>query len=86
MINSFHFLFQPSEAALEILSQWYNKTLHSISIVDAFHKVPQQQLPPLLTVDDPLGRVDPLIMIAWKCQLLQSVTLIGSKCSWMIIT
>jgi len=87
---STYFCQQASEPALEILPQWYNTTLHSISIVDAFHKISQQQqeqqqqqqqLPCLLSADDPLGRVDPLIMIAWKCQLLRSVTLIGYQYS-----
>ena len=64
---------QVNEPALEFLSQWYNGTLNCLNIVDSLNV---DEVPPLL-VEDHFGRVDPLIMIAWKCHSLESLTLIG---------
>jgi len=70
---STYFCEKVNEPALEFLSQWYNGTLNCLNIVDSLNV---DEVPPLL-VEDHFGRVDPLIMIAWKCHSLESLTLIG---------
>lgn len=58
-------------AALEVLSQWYDCTLRSVCVVDTVAPVG----PPLISA----GRIDPLILLAWKCHKLESVTFIGAS-------
>ena len=74
------FRFQVNESALEVLSTWYDATLRSVSIVDPlfFFSNHEEESPPnLLAMGEILGRVDPLVMMAWKCRRLESITLIG---------